>query len=141
MGRKRFIDKKHATTYSLVYRSTEDPDAAPERVLVEAERGVGIGRPDLEAAEEQRAAHLASGRRCGLGGEGCAWGRRVRCLRLQRAACRVAAGGVWPCSAAPPCRLQEPVPLSMQVRSEGGTWVQCFLMQNTCRGQCERRRL
>jgi hypothetical protein len=41
MGRKKFIDKKHATTYTLVYRSTEgndEPDNSTEgdRVLVPA---------------------------------------------------------------------------------------------------------
>eukprot|EP00775_Hariotina_reticulata_P002214 gene2214-2529_t len=41
MGKKKFIDKKHATTYTLVFRSTEDqdePDNSTEgyRVLVPA---------------------------------------------------------------------------------------------------------
>ncbi len=64
MGKKKaFIDKKNAVTYNLIYRSTEDADAGPERVLVEADKGVGIGRPDVEAAAEQHAAHVASGRR------------------------------------------------------------------------------
>ncbi len=59
MGKKKsFIDKRSAVTYSLIYRSTEDADAEPERVLVEADKGVGIGKPDLEVA-----AHAASGRR------------------------------------------------------------------------------
>ena len=36
MGKKKpFIDKKNATTYSLVYRSTEDADEAPEDSLVD----------------------------------------------------------------------------------------------------------
>jgi hypothetical protein len=34
--RKPFIDKKRATTYSLIYRPTEDSDALPERMLVES---------------------------------------------------------------------------------------------------------
>lgn len=64
MGKKKsFIDKKKAVTYNLIYRSTEDADAAPERVLVETDKGVGIGRPDIDAAAERHAAHEASGRR------------------------------------------------------------------------------
>ena len=51
MGKKKpFIDKKKSTTYNLVYRSTEDADDAPERVFVETERQVGVGRP-VEASE------------------------------------------------------------------------------------------
>lgn len=63
MGKKKaFIDKKHAVTYNLIYRSTEDAeDAPPERVL--ADPRVGIGRPDAEAAAQQAAAHAAEGRR------------------------------------------------------------------------------
>lgn len=39
MGRKKsFIDKKKATTYNLIYRSTEDADDEPERMLVEADK-------------------------------------------------------------------------------------------------------
>lgn len=40
MVKKKFIDKKSAVTYSLVYRSTEDADDQPERVLLEAAGGV-----------------------------------------------------------------------------------------------------
>ena len=51
MGRRRpFIDKKTSTTYNLIYRPTEEDAEQPERLLVEAERGVGIGRPDAAAA-------------------------------------------------------------------------------------------
>ena len=53
-NRKPFIDKSKATTYNLLYRASEvtveGEDASPERELVEASRGVGIGRPDAEAA-------------------------------------------------------------------------------------------
>jgi hypothetical protein len=53
-NRKPFIDKSKATTYNLLYRASEvtvdGEDAAPERELVAASRGVGIGRPDAEAA-------------------------------------------------------------------------------------------
>ena len=51
MGRRRsFIDKKSATTYNLIYRPTEEDAQQPERVLVDAGRGVGVGRPDASAA-------------------------------------------------------------------------------------------
>lgn len=51
MGRRRsFIDKKNATTYNLIYRPTEEDAQQPERLLVDAERGVGVGRPDASAA-------------------------------------------------------------------------------------------
>lgn len=52
--RKPFIEKSKATTYNLLYRASEvqvdGEDAGPERELVEVSRGVGIGRPDAEAA-------------------------------------------------------------------------------------------
>lgn len=52
--RKPFIDKKNATTYNLLYRASEvhvdGEDAGPERELVDASRGVGIGRVDDAAA-------------------------------------------------------------------------------------------
>ena len=51
MGRRRsFVDKKNATTYNLIYRPTEEDAQQPERLLVDAERGVGVGRPDASAA-------------------------------------------------------------------------------------------
>ena len=59
MGRgaraRPFIDKKTATTYSLVFRSAEDAtaaggdDAPPERALVDARAVVRIGVPDAAA--------------------------------------------------------------------------------------------
>lgn len=53
-NRKPFIDKSKATTYNLLYRASEvtveGEDAGPERELVETSRGVGVGRPDVEAA-------------------------------------------------------------------------------------------
>jgi hypothetical protein len=62
MVKKKFIDKKQSTTYSLVFRSTEDADDLPERVLVEADQSAGAGRADAggtsSAADEE-----ASGRR------------------------------------------------------------------------------
>lgn len=55
-NRKPFIDKSKATTYNLLYRASEvaveGEDVGPERELVEASRGVGIGRPDAEAAAD-----------------------------------------------------------------------------------------
>lgn len=38
MVKKKFIDKKKAVTYNLVYRSTEDADDEPMRMLVEADK-------------------------------------------------------------------------------------------------------
>jgi len=53
MVKKKFIDKKKSVTYNLVYRSTEDADAPPERTLMEAGRGgAAAGQPDVEAAAE-----------------------------------------------------------------------------------------
>lgn len=48
MVKKQFIDKKKSVTYNLVFRSTEDADAAPARMLAEA-GVVGMGRVDEEA--------------------------------------------------------------------------------------------
>lgn len=57
MGKKKFIDKKRATTYSLVFRTEEadDDDEGGERVLVpmdELPGGVGacVGPPSDPAA-------------------------------------------------------------------------------------------
>ncbi|PSC71647.1 LTV1-like protein isoform A [Micractinium conductrix] len=63
MVKKKFIDKKSATTFSLVYRSTEDSDDRAERVLVDAQKGVGVGRPDAEVAARAADAAAAAGRR------------------------------------------------------------------------------
>lgn len=64
-NRKPFIDKSKATTYNLLYRASEvtvdGEDAGPERELVDVSRGVGIGRPDAEAAAT--AADADGGRR------------------------------------------------------------------------------
>ena len=51
MVKKKFIEKKNAVTYSLVYRSTEDVDDVPERMLVEADKGVGVGKVDAGVAQ------------------------------------------------------------------------------------------
>ena len=63
MVKKKFIDKKNAVTYNLVFRSTEDADDVPERVLVNAEKDVGVGRVDVEAAQGACDAAEAAGRR------------------------------------------------------------------------------
>lgn len=77
MVKKKFIDKKSATTFSLVYRSTEDSDDRAERVLVDAQKGVGVGRPDAEVAARAADAAAAAGRRCaGQGGRAAACGKR-----------------------------------------------------------------
>ena len=52
MVKKKFIEKKNAVTYSLVYRSTQDVDDQPERMLVEADKGVGVGRVDAGMTPE-----------------------------------------------------------------------------------------
>ena len=59
MGRRRaFIDKKRATTYSLIYAGeggAAGAGGAPEeRLLVDAARKVGVGRPDSEAVARAR---------------------------------------------------------------------------------------
>lgn len=56
MVKKKFIDKKNSVTYNLVFRSTEDANDAPERVL-DAQRSAA----ETEAAAIAR--HEASGRR------------------------------------------------------------------------------
>ena len=63
--KKKFIDKKNATTYSLVFRSTEDVDDVPERVLVDADKRLGPGRVDAGVAAAAAAADeaAAAGRR------------------------------------------------------------------------------
>jgi protein LTV1 len=64
MVKKKFIDKKKSVTYNLVYRSTEDADAPPERTLMEAGRGgAAAGQPDVEAAAEAHQTSSASTRR------------------------------------------------------------------------------
>ncbi len=70
MGKKKFIDKRNSVTYSLVFRSTEDADDVPERVLVDAEKGVGLGKVDAGLAAVAAEAS-ALNRRCGLDGSSC----------------------------------------------------------------------
>ena len=47
MPKNKFINKKHATTYNLVYRNTDDAGDGPERTV--APNSVGLGRPDPDA--------------------------------------------------------------------------------------------
>ena len=65
MGKKKFIDKhsQGTVTYSLVFRSTENADDVPERMLVDVEKGVGVGRVDAELAQQGNEA-AAANRRC-----------------------------------------------------------------------------
>jgi protein LTV1 len=71
MVKKPFIDKKKSVTYSLVYRSTEDADAPPERTLMEAGRGdAAAGQPDVKVAAE---AHQAATTRKYPPGHPLAW--------------------------------------------------------------------
>ncbi|PRW56768.1 LTV1-like protein [Chlorella sorokiniana] len=63
MVKKKFIDKKNATTYNLVFRSTEDVDDVPERVLIDADKRLGVGRVDTSAAAAAHDAAAAAGRR------------------------------------------------------------------------------
>jgi len=52
MVKKKFIDKKKSVTYNLVYRSTEDADDTPKRVLIESDRPAEA--IDVEAAADAR---------------------------------------------------------------------------------------
>lgn len=55
MGKKKsFLDKKKAVTYNLVFRSTEDADDVPERMLMEADKAQGLGTVDEEGDEYDR---------------------------------------------------------------------------------------
>lgn len=59
--KKKFIDKKQATTYNLVFRSTEDADDVPDGLLVDAEKRLGYGRVDGDATAAAAAANEAAG--------------------------------------------------------------------------------
>ena len=48
-------------TCSLVFRSTEDADDVPERVLVDADKRLGVGRADAGAAAAAHEAAAARG--------------------------------------------------------------------------------
>jgi hypothetical protein len=63
MVKKKFIEKRSSVTYNLVFRNTDDVDELPQRLLVDAEKGVGVGRVDPAVAEATAAAIAASGRR------------------------------------------------------------------------------
>ena len=58
--RKSFIDKSRSTTYNLIYRAGEvavDGEEAeePQRQLVDARLGIGIGRPDEDSVSAAQA--------------------------------------------------------------------------------------
>ena len=62
-ARKPFIDKKRSTTYNLIYRAGEvevDGEEAeqPQRQLVDARLGIGIGRPDEESVSAAQSRQL-----------------------------------------------------------------------------------
>ena len=94
MVKKKFIEKKNAVTYSLVYRSTEDVDDVPERMLVEADKGVGVGKVDAGVAQAGQDA-AAGARRWGQPPPLLRYRRRLRLILQprQRVARRVPATG------------------------------------------------
>ena len=56
MGKKNsFINKKDATTYNLIYRNAEpgQEDQPAGREWTESSRGVGVGKPDMDAMQQQ----------------------------------------------------------------------------------------
>ena len=56
MGKKKsFINKKDATTYNLIYRNAEpgQEDEPAGREWTDTSRGVGVGRPDADAMQQQ----------------------------------------------------------------------------------------
>lgn len=54
MGKaKPFIDRKQAESYSLVYRNAEAGAETSDRQWIESSKGVGVGRPDADAVQEQ----------------------------------------------------------------------------------------
>ena len=50
---KPYIDKKQAASYSLVYRNAEAGVETSDRQWIESSKGVGVGRPDAEAVQQQ----------------------------------------------------------------------------------------
>ena len=54
MGKaKAFIDRKQAESYSLVYRNAEAGAETSDRQWIESSKGVGVGRPDADAVQDQ----------------------------------------------------------------------------------------
>lgn len=54
MGKsKPYIDRKQAASYSLVYRNAEAGEDTTDRQWIESSKGVGVGRPDVEAVQQQ----------------------------------------------------------------------------------------
>ena len=125
MVKKKFIEKKNAVTYSLVYRSTEDVDDVPERMLVEADKGVGVGKVDAGVAQAGQDA-AAGARR---------WGQPPPPLPAAAAtpASSWAAPCLWPCSASSllhtsiqsPGLLQSPNPFPVAGTRQATRWRGC----------------
>ena len=65
MGRRKpFVDKKKSTTYNVIYReAAQEDETAEEREWVEKEKGVGVGRPDMDLLEERHHQESLQGRR------------------------------------------------------------------------------
>ena len=65
MGRRKpFVDKKNSTTYNVIYReAAQDDEGAAERDWIEANKGVGVGRPDMDLLEERHHQESLQGRR------------------------------------------------------------------------------
>ncbi|KAL3156668.1 Protein ltv1 [Trebouxia sp. C0009 RCD-2024] len=54
MGKsKAFIDRKQAASYNLVYRNADAGQETSDRQWIESSKGVGVGRPDSEAVQQQ----------------------------------------------------------------------------------------
>ena len=65
MGRRKpFVDKKKSTTYNVIYReAAQEDETAEQREWVEKEKGVGVGRPDMDLLEERHHQESLQGRR------------------------------------------------------------------------------
>ncbi|KAK9866558.1 hypothetical protein WJX84_006248 [Apatococcus fuscideae] len=74
MGRRKpFVDKKNSTTYNVIYReAAQDDEGAAERDWIEANKGVGVGRPDMDLLEERHHQESLQGRRYPAGPHGAA---------------------------------------------------------------------
>ena len=64
MGRRKpFVDKKNSTTYNVIYReAAQEDETTEEREWVAKERGVGVGRPDMDLLEERHHQESMQGR-------------------------------------------------------------------------------
>ena len=50
MGKKSLFSKANSTTYSLIHGQS---DGDPQRIWVQKDKGVGIGRPDAQLVEAE----------------------------------------------------------------------------------------